>query len=75
MPNHCRVQAVIIAAPQSRTLLINSYFPFDTRGQSDNDSLNNLSETLGVISNIIRKSECDALVWAGDINTDYSRNT
>ena len=31
--------------------------------------------TLGVISNLIQSSECDSVVWTGDINTDYSRVT
>jgi hypothetical protein len=74
-PGHWRVQAVVIESDHSRTLLINSYFPFDKRDQLDIEGLNDLTETLGVINNIIQGCECDAVVWAGDINADYSRNT
>ena len=74
-PDHRRVQAVVITSEQSRTLLINSYFPYDKRDQLDNEGLNDLVETLGVIENIIRTSQCDSIVWAGDINADYLRNT
>ena len=74
-PGHWRVQAVVIASEHSRTLLINSYFPFDKRNQLDNEGLTELIETLGVISNIIQSSNCDSVVWTGDINTDYSRVT
>ena len=59
----------------SSILLINSYFPYDKQEQLDNAGINDLAETLGVISNIIRNSECDSVVWAGDINTDFSSNT
>ena len=46
-PGHWRVQAVVIASEHSRTLLINSYFPFDKRDQLDNEGLTELIETLG----------------------------
>ena len=74
-PGHWRVQAVKIVSGHSSTLLINSYFPYDKKDQIENSDINDLNETLGVISSIIQNSECDSVVWAGDINTDYSRNT
>ena len=74
-PGHWRVQAVVIESNNSRTLLINSYFPYDKRDQLDIEVLNDLTETLGVIKNTIEGCECEAVVWAGDLNTDYSRNT
>ena len=72
-PSHWRVQAVIISSKDSRTLLINSYFPFDKRGGEDD--IHELIETLGVIKNVVRNCDCDAVIWVGDINADYTRNT
>ena len=70
-PNHWRVQAVIISSEQSRTLLINSYFPFDTREQNVHSE--ELTETIEVIQNVIDQNDCDAIVWAGDINAEFKR--
>ena len=74
-PDHWRVQAVVIESAQSKTLLINSYFPYDKRNQEDEEDINDLIETLEVIRNIIQGCECDSVVLAGDLNADYSRNT
>ena len=74
-PGHWRVQAVIITSEQSRTLLINSYFPYDKKDQIDNEGQNDLIETIGVINNIIKSVECDTVLWTGDINADYTRDT
>jgi hypothetical protein len=38
----------------------------------DNDD--ELTETIGIIQNVIRSTECDAVAWVGDINADFSRN-
>ena len=71
-PGHWRVQAVVISTTQSRTLLINSYFPFDKRIEGEaNEELN---ETLAVIQNTISNNTCDSVVWSGDINADFTRN-
>jgi hypothetical protein len=74
-PGHWRVQAVVISSAESRTLLINTYFPFDKReGQYNNNNDDELTETIGIIQNVIRSTECDAVAWVGDINADFSRN-
>ena len=53
-PNHWRVQAVIIENHQSRTLLINTYFPFDKReGRNDEADNDDLIETISIINNVI----------------------
>ena len=74
-PDHWRVQAAVVSSGESRTLVINSYFPFDRReGQDTVNQNDELLETIGVIQNVIRKTECDAVAWVGDINSDFSRN-
>ena len=42
-PDHWRIQAVVIESANSKTLLINSYFPYDKRNQEDNDELDDLT--------------------------------
>ena len=75
-PKHWRVQAVIISSLESKTLLINSYFPLDKRDDENNDNNNeDLIETIAVIQNVIQNTECDSVIWAGDINADFLRNT
>ena len=76
-PGHWRVQAIVIKSEQAKTLLINSYFPWDQREsvtgkQEDNGEL---LETLGVIRNLVENVECDAVAWAGDINAEFSCNS
>ena len=71
-PNHWRVQAVLISSADSKTLLINFYLPFDTREAIESDDL---TETIEVIKRTIDGTECDAVIWAGDINADFRRNT
>ena len=72
-PGHWRVQAVILSRGNTKTLLINSYFPFDQR--EDEDDCHDLIETICVIKNVIRDCNCDAVMLIGDINADYTRNT
>ena len=72
-PGHWRVQAIIISRGNTKTLLINSYFPVDQRDSVDDG--HDLDETISVIKNIIRKSGCNTVMLVGDINADYTRNT
>ena len=60
-PKHWRVQAVIISQGNNKTLLINSYFPYDQR-EGEDYSLDDLNETIGVIKNTIRNCDCDAVM-------------
>ena len=72
-PGHWRLQAVKIKLMTSSLLLINSYFPTDP--QRDNVDSADLLDTLGNIKRIIEVNPCDNILWAGDINSDFSRNT
>ena len=70
-PGFWRVQAVKFKFQDSSILLINSYFPTDSR-QNDSNNVE-LDETLGHIRNIITDNEFDSLIWAGDINAEFFR--
>ena len=72
-PSFWRLQAVKIKFGSLTTLLINSYFPVDPRRPNIDDA--ELQETLSHIRDIVRNNEFDALLWAGDINADFVRNT
>ena len=70
-PGHWRLQAVTITSSSSKTLLINSYFPTDNRTENTQEAF----EILDIIKNIIETHPCDSVVWAGDLNADFSRNS
>ena len=53
--------------------LINSYFPVDQRTLNFDEA--ELLETLEFIRQIIAKNNFTHLLWAGDINADFLRNT
>lgn len=78
-PGHWRIQAVTFSSENSKTLLINTYFPYDRRRQpnqpSDDESEEDLIETISIITNLITSTDCSAIVWAGDINSDFSRSS
>ena len=72
-PGYWRIQAALIKFGNFSTLLINSYFPTDPqRANADNSEL---QETIRYIKEVINKNDFDGLLWAGDINADFLRNT
>ena len=72
-PTHWRIQAIIVNTLNSRILVINSYFPTDPKIQ-DFD-MSDLLGTLDAIKEVVNTSQFDNLVWAVDLNADFSRCT
>ena len=72
-PGFWRVQAVKIGFKASSVLLINSYFPTDPQRAGADHS--ELLETLTFIKQIIEQHSSSAILWAGDINSDFARNS
>ena len=72
-PQHWRIQAVVLSASHHRLLIINSYFPTDPR-VADFDSTD-LYSTLAAIGSVMDDNEFDSIVWMGDINADFERNS
>ena len=72
-PVHWRVQAVTISSLSSCTLLINTYFPCDTRLAGE--ALNEAIEVLGVVKSLIESTGCNSVILCGDINTDFGRHS
>ena len=71
-PGHWRVQAVIISAVESKTLILNTYFPCDT-GRMVGLTVDEVIEVAEVIKRVIEENEFDSVVICGDINTDFRR--
>ena len=72
-PGNWRLQAVLVKFGNVTTLIINSYFPTDQ--QKPNSDLTELQQTLTHIKDVIQRNDFDGLLWAGDINADFLRNT
>ena len=72
-PGFWRIQAALIKFGNSTTLLINSYFPTDPQRATADES--ELLETISHIKDVINKNSFDGLLWTGDINADFLRNT
>ena len=72
-PSHWRVQAIIVRTLTSNILVINSYLPTDPKLR-DFDASEVLT-TLSAINDVINDNEFDNLIWTGDLNADFSRNT
>ena len=71
-PENWRLQAATLKTSRSQILVINSYFPTDSGIRYNNAEL---EELFVAIENIIGNNEFSSLIWAGDINADFLRNT
>ena len=78
-PGHWRVQAVMINNSNKKTLLFNVYCPVDKNVNIFNidtvDINDDISETISVIEKVIDDNDCDAVIIAGDLNCNFSKNT
>ena len=72
-PNHWRLQAILVNAFDRCLLIINSYFPQDSRYVEYKDE--GLEETLAEIQEILEKNHFDDVLLVGDINADFTRKT
>ena len=72
-PDFWRIQAAKIQFKSSTLLLINSYFPTDP--QRNNMDETELLDTLSHIKLVIEQNHFDTVLWAGDINSDFSRDS
>ena len=72
-PAHWRIQAIILSTSRNRILLIKSYFPTDPKAATSDTS--DLHSTLSAINSVIEDNEFDKLIWTGDINADFIRNS
>ena len=73
-PVFWRIQAVVLTCKHSKILIINSYFPVDKRTVNVHD-VNELLETLEAIKHTIEVNEFNDILFLGDINADFLRNS
>ena len=72
-PDHWRIQAITLNFPNNKILVINSYFPTDPRlKEFDTDDL---FSTLTAIKDILDSVTFDKVIWMGDINADFARDS
>jgi hypothetical protein len=67
------LQATKFMFPSGQFLLLNTYFMCDP--QQNNFDDNELLTLLEDIRVVIDKSLCSNILWLGDLNTDFSRNS
>ena len=72
-PKHWRVHNIILKSYNNRILIINSYFPTDPRIEDFDKT--ELQTTLSAINDVINANDFDNIVWDGDINADFVRQT
>ena len=72
-PSHWRIQAIVLLMQNNKILIINSYFPTDPK-VADFDTTD-LCSTLAAIGGVLDDNDYDSVVWMGDINADFHRNT
>ena len=68
-----RLQAVILKTGYRNMLILNTCFPQDPK--TDDFDIDDLLITLIGIQNIFKENDCTEVIWTGDINADFSRNT
>ena len=68
-PNYWRIQAVIIRTNKMKLLIINSYFPQDSKSPINIDS--ELEEIIAAINNLLMNYQFDDVIWMGDFNADF----
>ena len=71
-PNCSRVQAILLHTDNETLMIINTYFPTDPRTaryQVDSE----LEDVLAAIENVIDTYQCNNVMIAGDLNTDFLR--
>ena len=72
-PEHWRVQAIIIHTEGNNIMIINTYFPNDPKTEDFDSS--ELLTTLSSILDLTSRNDYNSIIWTGDINADFRRNT
>ena len=72
-PKSDRIQSLLFKIESCSILLINTYFPIDPKSDNFDDS--ELQLVLHQIKETIHSNEFDQVIWTGDINADFKRNS
>ena len=68
-----RTQASTLTFPENKIMTINSYFPTDPKVNEFDTS--DLLCTLSAINDVLSNTDFHSLIWTGDINADFIRQT
>ena len=68
-----RTQALPLTFPENKIMIINSYFPTDPK--VNEFDTRDLLCTLSAINDVLSNTDFDSLIWTGDINADFIRQT
>ena len=71
--NNFRILATKFTFSSGNLLVVNSYFPCDPRVEKFDEE--ELITLLADIKTVIEKSDCASVLLAGDLNSDFSRQT
>ena len=72
-PLSSRIQRILIETQNDKIMLLNTYFPTDPRSNDFDET--DLLLTLSGVKEVIDNHDFDRLVWTGDINAEFRRNT
>ena len=67
------LQVVIMKPGYRNMLILNTYLPQDPK--TEDFETDDLLITLIGIQNILKENDCTEVIWIGDINADFSRDT
>ena len=68
-----RTKALTRTFPENKIMIINSYFPTDPK--VNEFDINDLLCRLSTINDVLSNTDFDSLIWTGDINADFIRQT
>ena len=70
-PDNNRIQAVLLKMNNQVFLIINTYFPTNTR----NNNAAEVETTLEAIDSVLKNNNFHKVFFTGDINCDFNRNS
>ena len=71
-PESFRIQSIVVTIGAYRLLVVNTYFPTDPGSDFDE---NELLTIFSDVESVLANNEFDNIILAGDLNTDFRRNT
>ena len=71
-PNNHRVQATLLAMNAEIFLIVNTYFPTDTR---NNIAADDIQSALEAIDTVIENSNVTKVFFTGDINCNFMKHS
>ena len=71
-PNNHRVQAILLNLNTQVILILNTYFPTDSRNNID---IQDIQDTIEAVDSVIKNNDFSRVIITGDINCNFLKNT